>query len=29
MRKFENNFTSMEQSERLLILGVPAESADC
>lgn len=29
MRKFENHFTSLEQSERLLQLGVPAESADC
>ena len=29
MRKFENHFTSLEQSKRLLELGLPADSADC
>ena len=28
-RNFENNFTTVEQSKRLLELGVPADSADC
>ena len=27
--KFKNNFTTPEQSKRLLELGVPADSADC
>ena len=27
--KFENNFTTYEQSKRLLEMGVPADSADC
>lgn len=29
MKKLQNNFTSTEQSKRLLELGVPADSADC
>ena len=29
MVKLQNNFTTMEQSKRLLELGVPADSADC
>lgn len=29
MKKLQNNFTTPEQSERLLELGVPANSADC
>lgn len=29
MKKFYKNFTSIEQSKRLLELGVPADSADC
>lgn len=29
MKKFQNNFTTTEQSKRLLELGVPADSADC
>ena len=29
MRKFENNFTTIEQSERLLALGLSADTADC
>lgn len=29
MKKLQNNFTSPEQSKRLLELGVPADSADC
>ena len=29
MKKSQNNFTTMEQSKRLLELGVPADSADC
>lgn len=29
MKKLQNNFTTPEQSERLLELGVPADSADC
>ena len=29
MRTLQNNFTTPEQSERLLELGVPADSADC
>ena len=29
MKKLQNNFTSQEQSKRLLELGVPADSADC
>ena len=29
MRKLQNNFTTPEQSQRLLELGVPADSADC
>ena len=28
MKKLQNNFTTMEQSKRLLELGVPADSAD-
>lgn len=28
MRKLQNNFTTMEQSKRLLELGMPADSAD-
>lgn len=27
--KFENNFTTYEQSNELLKLGVPADTADC
>ena len=27
--KLQNNFTTPEQSKRLLELGVPADSADC
>lgn len=29
MKKLQNNFTTPEQSKRLLELGVPADSADC
>ncbi|MBQ9339655.1 MAG: hypothetical protein IJS13_04895 [Paludibacteraceae bacterium] len=29
MKKLQNNFTTHEQSRRLLQLGVPADSADC
>lgn len=29
MSKLQNNFTNIEQSKRLLELGVPADSADC
>ena len=29
MGKLKNNFTTTEQSKRLLELGVPADSADC
>lgn len=29
MKKFNNNFTTLKQSKRLLELGVPADSADC
>lgn len=29
IKKLQNNFTSVEQSKRLLELGVPADSADC
>ena len=29
MVKLQNNFTTTEQSKRLLELGVPADSADC
>lgn len=29
MIQFQNNFTTPEQSKRLLELGVPADSADC
>ena len=29
MRTLQNNFTTPEQSKRLLELGVPADSADC
>ena len=29
MKKLQNNFTTPEQSKRLLGLGVPADSADC
>ena len=29
MKKLQNNFTTPEQSKRLLELGVPANSADC
>lgn len=29
MKRFRNNFTTPEQSKRLLGLGVPADSADC
>jgi len=29
MKQLQNNFTTPEQSERLLELGVPADSADC
>lgn len=29
MKKLQNNFTTTEQSKRLLKLGVPADSADC
>ena len=29
MRKLQNNFTTPEQSKRLLELGVPAWTADC
>jgi hypothetical protein len=29
MKKLQNNFTTPEQSKRLLELGLPADSADC
>ena len=29
MKKLQNNFTTPEQSKRLLELGVPVDSADC
>lgn len=29
MKKLKNNFTTLEQSKMLLVLGVPANSADC
>ena len=29
MKQLQNNFTTPEQSKRLLELGVPANSADC
>jgi len=29
MKKLQNNFTTPEQSRKLLELGVPADSADC
>lgn len=29
IKKLQNNFTTQEQSKRLLELGVPADSADC
>ena len=29
MKKLQSNFTTVEQSKRLLELGVPADSADC
>ena len=29
MRKLETHFTTTEQSERLLALGLPADTADC
>lgn len=29
MKKLQNNFTTPEQSKRLLDLGLPADSADC
>ena len=29
MKRLQNNFTTPEQSKRLLSLGVPADSADC
>lgn len=29
MKELQNNFTTSEQSKRLLELGVPADSADC
>ena len=29
MKKLQNNFTTPDQSKRLLELGVPADSADC
>lgn len=29
MSKLQNNFTTIEQSQRLLELGVPADSSDC
>ncbi len=29
MKQLQNNFTSPEQSKRLLELGLPADSADC
>lgn len=29
MKKLQNNFTTAEQSKRLLELGVPVDSADC
>ena len=29
IKKLQNNFTTAEQSKRLLELGVPADSADC
>jgi hypothetical protein len=29
MKTLQNNFTTIEQSKRLLELGVPADSADC
>ena len=29
IKKLQNNYTTPEQSKRLLELGVPAESADC
>ena len=29
MKELQNNFTTQEQSKRLLEIGVPADSADC
>lgn len=29
MKKLQNNFTTPEQSKRLLDIGIPADSADC
>lgn len=29
LKKLQNNFTTIEQSKRLLELGIPANSADC
>lgn len=29
MKKLQNNFTTIEQSKRLLEIGIPADSADC
>ena len=29
MKTLQNNFTTLEQSKRLLVIGVPANSADC
>lgn len=29
MKTFQNNYTTPEQSKKLLELGIPAESADC
>lgn len=29
MKQLQNNFTTPEQSQRLLELGIPADSADC
>ena len=29
MEKLQNNFTTVEQSKRLLELGIPVDSADC
>lgn len=29
MKQLQNNFTTVEQSKRLLELGLPADSADC
>lgn len=29
MKKLQNNFTTLEQSKRLLEVGIPADSADC